>query len=75
MSSATKKLKNVGIEKLRGRIIKDVSFGHPQKQERTYDDKRVARNSYGVLTIETDKGTMVLSCSMLASELSVWEEK
>ena len=75
MRLAEKKLKTVGIEKLRGRIIKDVKFGHSAKQERTYDDKRVARNSYGVLTIETDKGTMVLSCSMLASEISIWEEK
>lgn len=57
-----------------GRTIKSVKNGHPCKQERTYDDKRKARNDYGVLTIETDKGTYVLSCSMLASEITVSSE-
>ena len=67
-------LRRVAIEDLKGRRIKEVKFGHPDKRER-YDGGRVVRNSYGVLTITTDEGTFVLSCTMLASEISTWKEE
>jgi hypothetical protein len=56
------------IEELEGRTITKVSYGHPDKAGER-------RSHYGVITLETDKGPIVLSCSMLHSELSVWIDK
>jgi len=52
------------INKLQNKTIESINFGHD----------RCPGNSYGVLTIKTDEGTFVLSCSMLYSEICIWEE-
>lgn len=58
---------------LKGRTIESIEFGHPLKSEVSWNN-RAKRNRYGVLTIKTDKGTFVFSCSLLESEISAWKE-
>ena len=63
-------MKTVNIDSLKGVTINSVNFGHPSRQETNYDGQ-VIRSSYGVLHLKTDKGEFVLSCSMLASQLTL----
>ncbi len=68
-------LNTVDVAKLRGEKIRDICFGHPQKQETTDFEGKYVRTSYGVITLKMESGKVfVISGSMLHSELSFWTE-
>ena len=62
----TKTISSIDCAKLKGETIKSINFGHPGKPD---------HNNYGVVTLKMKSGKkFVISCSMLHSELSFWED-